>query len=337
MTRTRFATAALAVVAATLFASALPVPPAVAGSGAVPSSSARSAVAGGVAWGVEPGGDEARANFDYQVDPGAVVADSMIVRNTGTEPLTLDVYAADAYTTTEGVLDLRLEAEAPRDGGSWVSVGTAGIAVEPGAAVEVPFEITVPADATPGDHPAGVVTSLVTDTGDASLAVDRRLGIRINLRVSGEFEPSASVLDARAALTPSWNPFAGGTATVTYRLENTGNTRVIATDTVALTGPLGAGAVGLGARTTPEVVPGSGIVVERVLEDVPVLGWLTGTVTLAPEAVGLGAQPLDAVTVEFTAPAFSWPLIALPTIAAGVAVTFVLLRRARARRGESQM
>ncbi|MGW9114070.1 WxL protein peptidoglycan domain-containing protein [Microbacterium sp. NPDC055683] len=345
MTRTRSATAALAAAVALLLAVAAPAAaaPAAETASASPVVASASPVAAasaseGVAWGVEPGGDADRANFDYEVDPGAVVEDAMVVRNTGTESLALGVYAADAYTTAEGVLDLRLADEPLDDSGAWIALDVSEIVLAPGESAEVPFTVTVPADASPGDHPAGVVTSLVTRTDGEPLAVDRRLGIRLNLRVSGELTPSAEIVDANAVFAPSWNPFAGGSVTVTYRLENTGNTRVLADDAVALAGPLGVGAVALGAQTTPEVVPGSTIVVERVLADVPAIGWLTGAVTLAPAAVGLGAQPLAAVTVELSTPAVSWTLCGLLVlVVAGVVLALVLLRRSRARREEPRM
>ncbi|GAA4770746.1 WxL protein peptidoglycan domain-containing protein [Microbacterium gilvum] len=338
MIRTRSATAALAVAVALPLAVAAPAAAAPAAEAASASPVAAASASEGVAWGVEPGGAEDRANFDYEVDPGAVVEDAMVVRNTGTESLALGVYAADAYTTAEGVLDLRLADEPLEDSGAWIALDVSEIVLAPGESAEVPFTVTVPTDASPGDHPAGVVTSLVTRTDGEPLAVDRRLGIRINLRVAGELAPSAEVVDAQAVFAPSWNPFAGGTVTVTYRLENTGNTRVLADDAVALAGPLGVGAVALGAQTTPEVVPGSVIVVERVLADVPAMGWLSGAVTLAPAAVGLGAQPLAAVTVELSTPAVSWTLCGLLVlVVAGVVLALVLVRRSRARREEPRM
>ena len=81
--------------------------------------------------------------------------------------------------------------------------------VQPGESVEVPFTVTVPDNATPGDYVGGIVTSL-TQSGDAEgINVDRRLGIRIRLRVGGELKPSLAVEDLHVA-TPARQPVRQG-------------------------------------------------------------------------------------------------------------------------------
>jgi len=279
-----------------------------------------------------------RGNFGYAVDPGAQISDAVIVANTGSTPLELVLYAADAFTTPEGVLDLRLGDEPKADSGSWIVLPQPSLSLQPGEAREVPFTISVPADARPGDHPGGIVTSVASADPGATLAVDRRLGIRVHLRVSGELSPAVTVTEPAAAFEPSWNPFSGGSLTVSYTLTNTGDTRITATDAVALAGPLGVGAVGAPPTATAEVLPGSSIVVQRTLDDVASLGWLGGTLTVVPEAVGLGAQPLDAVSVDVSVAAVSWSLLAAVVVLAVAAlVTVLLVLRRRSRRGADSL
>ncbi|WP_345752533.1 WxL protein peptidoglycan domain-containing protein [Microbacterium rhizophilus] len=289
------------------------------------------ATPGAIAWSVEPGGDDGRANYDFALDPGAQVRDSIVVRNTGSAPLELDVYAADAFTTPEGVIDVRL-ADEPRDGsGGWIALDTSALTLQPGDSAEVPFTLSVPGDATPGDHPAGIVTSLLTEAQGEVLGVDRRLGIRLQVRVAGDLEPRVAVEKATASYAPSWNPFEGGTAQISYTLRNTGNTRITATDAVALTGPLGLGGAGSLPAATPEILPGSAIEVRREVADLAPLGWLGGALTVAPSAVGVGAQPLDPVTVEVQTAAVSWTLAAVILLVLGavMAGAVLIVRRGR--------
>ena len=291
-----------------------------------------SAGTGGVAWTVQTADNTqgiGRANFTYDVAPGTVLSDTMIVVNTGTEPLPLAVYAADAFTASTGEIDVLVDGQPSRDAGTWVAVSSAALTLNPGDSADVPFTITVPADARPGDHAAGIVTSLTSRDAAATLSVDRRLGTRINLRVGGELTPAAAVSNVSTRYLPSWNPFDPGRLIVQYDLANTGNTRLTGSETVVTTSPLG-------GRTSPtqlsEILPGSTVTVER---EVPAfsLGWITGSVAVTPEAVGLGAAVLDPVATGFSAAAVPWSLYVLLVVILGVALGAVLLaRRVRRRR-----
>jgi len=295
---------------------------------------AATAADGGVAWSVQTADNAngtGRANFSYDVEPGTVISDTMIVVNTGTEPLPLAVYAADAFTAPSGEIDVLVDGTPSEGAGTWVAVPPQSLELAPGESADVAFTITVPADARPGDHAAGIVTSLTSTDASSSLSVDRRLGTRINLRVAGDLVPAAAVTAVTATYTPSWNPFDSGHLTLRYTLDNTGNTRLTGSETVTT-----AGLAGLLETTTPptqmaEVIPGSVIEVTR---DLPVfsLGWVTGSLAIHPEGVGLGAGTVDAVVTDFSIAAVPWSLYALIAVVVGAAVAITLLVRRSARR-----
>lgn len=285
---------------------------------------------GGVAWTVQTADNDhgtGRANFTYDVvDPGTVISDAMTVVNTGTEPLPLAVYAADAFTASTGEIDVLVDGQPSRDAGTWVSVDATSLSLSPGESAVVPFTIAVPADARPGDHAAGIVTSLTSTDPASTLSVDRRLGTRINLRVTGELAPAAVVSQTSARYEASWNPFESGRLVIEYTLANTGNTRLTGSETIATAGLFG-------ARSAPtqltEVLPGSTVEIAR---EIPVfsLGWVGGSVELTPEAVGLGAAPLAPVTAAFSAAAPPWSLYALlAAILAAALATVLIVRRRR--------
>ena len=121
----------------------------------------------------------------------------------------------------------------PKDGkstgiGAWVHADRDRVAIKPGETVEIPFAVAVPDNATPGDYVGGIITSLTQADQAEQINVDRRLGIRIKLRVSGELKPSLAVEDLHVAYDGPVNPFAKGDATVTYKIHNTGNTTLSA-------------------------------------------------------------------------------------------------------------
>ncbi|SDQ61428.1 hypothetical protein [Microbacterium sp. cf332] len=285
-----------------------------------------------VGWTVETADNDngvGRGNFTYDVEAGAVIADTMIVVNTGTQALPLAVYAADAFTTSSGEIDVLVDGTPSEGAGSWVTVDTPAVELMPGQRADIAFTIAVPADARPGDHAAGLVTSLTSTDPSATLAVDRRLGTRINLRVAGDLAPAASITGASAGYAPSWNPFSPGTLTVTYTLENSGNTRVIGTDAIAVTGPLGLFATDSEPAGVREIIPGSTVEITRELPVMSV-GWLGGTVTVVPEGVGIGSGSASPVSVEIGTAALPWSLYALlVAIVAVVVGTMLAVRRAR--------
>lgn len=300
-----------------------------------PGARSASGATGTIGWTVETADNDngvGRGNFTYDVEPGAVISDTMVVVNTGTQALPLAVYAADAFTTSSGDIDVLVDGTPSVGAGTWVAIGTPAVELLPGQQADIAFTISVPADARPGDHAAGIVTSLVTTDASQSLSVDRRLGTRVNLRVAGELSPAAAIADVSTAYTPSWNPFAAGTLTVSYALENPGNTRITGVETLAVAGPLGL----FGADTAPaqlrEIIPGSVVEVTRELP-VMSLGWVGGTLTVTPEGVGLGTGSVAPATVDVGTVALPWSLYALLVLAAAiVAGGLLVLRRARRAR-----
>jgi hypothetical protein len=89
-------------------------------------SEARTAVAAApspspVTWGVAPSsrnGPDGRAAFTYKLDPGAELTDYAGISNYSGQPITVDVYASDAFTTPSGGFDLLPAAQKPGTGGS---------------------------------------------------------------------------------------------------------------------------------------------------------------------------------------------------------------------------
>ncbi|WP_420113222.1 WxL protein peptidoglycan domain-containing protein, partial [Pseudactinotalea sp.] len=155
------------------------------------------AVADEIAWSVAPSNNEhgdARPNYGYQLEPGAVIQDGLEVANTGEVELTLAVAAADGFTTANGVLDLVPVTDPQLDLGAWVVPEVSELTLAPGERVEVPFTLTVPQDAAPGDHTGGIVTIRTSDAG-GTVQLEQRLASRIHVRVPGEQVVTLAVSD----------------------------------------------------------------------------------------------------------------------------------------------
>ena len=294
-----------------------------------------------VTWGVRPADTvhgAARPNFAYTLPPGGTLSDALVVTNKGDAPLALDVYAADGFLTPDGTLDVLGAGEESTALGAWVRVDTPEIVLEPGAAAEVPFTLTVPDDAQPGDYAAGIVSSLLVENA-AGVSVDRRLGSRVHLRVSGDLAPALAVTGLRVDYDAGGNPVAPGAATVTFTVTNTGNARLAPTEQVQVAGLFGLGRARAAAVDVPELIPGASVQRSVRVDGVWPLVRTTATIALGGEVVALpgaaaadAAPPVPGVVATGTAWAVPWALIgALALVVALVALRVLAGRRRRVR------
>ena len=161
---------------------------------------------------MDPGQPGARPALTYSLAPGATVQDSVVLRNYSNVPLTFRVYATDAYNNKTGDFAFLDGNTPPKDVGSWVKVSAENITLQPETGVDIPIEITVPADAQPGDHSGAILASSRTSAldGDGRQALlDRRVGSRIYLRVDGKMNPALVVEDLETEYHGGLNPLSG--------------------------------------------------------------------------------------------------------------------------------
>lgn len=276
-----------------------------------------------LAWAVRPSsldGPDGRDAFVYELAPGDTVEDRVAVSNLSEEPVTFAVYASDAFTTADGGFDLLAANQSPVDVGAWVGFEVEHVTVPARSSADVPFRLTVPANATPGDHAGGVVASLRTtaeDDSGAALVVDNRVGVRIYLRVSGDLVPQVVIRNLRASYDGSLNPLSGGTPTATYTVANTGNVRIAGTARVRVTGPFGVAPRTVDAPEITELLPDDELSFTIELDNAQPTGRSYFTVTLDPVAVGATDVDIPAATATDATWAIPWMYIALVLLVAG--------------------
>ncbi|WP_166880064.1 hypothetical protein [Salinibacterium sp. ZJ450] len=312
-------------------------------------------------WGVQPGGvggPDGRQAFDFTVAPGSVVSDLVSISNFTPSPVTFAVYPADGINDTEtGAFTLSSGPTDNTDAGSWVTVQSdaadtacadpatapaACLAVQEGAIAltlpgnsraEVPIQISVPTNASPGDHAAGIVAAVSQRSENAEgqpIIVEQRVGARIYLRVDGELTPGLTVAGLVSEYTPALNPF-DGTLRVEYQLTNSGNVRVHAGQRVSVTGPFGIPLASVEAGRVEDLVPGQSVHVPLEFTGIPALLFAVATVDVVPQLAG-EATPTEVVSQSATGWAIPWTLLlALLLIAGGIWFGLRWRRRYRVR------
>ncbi|MEV0414602.1 hypothetical protein AB0I68_28290 [Streptomyces sp. NPDC050448] len=256
-------------------------------------ASAAGAAADEPGWTAEPAAGSAaaaRPSFYLAGPGGAVLEDRLALSNTSDRERTVTLRGADASNTAGGALAVRPAAPAAggrQDGavpgaGSWISFGSAAtVKIPPRTRAVVPFTVTLPPAALPGDHPAAVIAA---EDG-------REVGVRVHLRVVGPTLAALTVEDVSVRGK-------GARAVVAYTLVNRGNVALAPELAIRAEGLFGE-VPGRTARALPvELLPGRRVSLTEPWPGAPVLDdvGLTLTVT-AP-----GAAPATATASAWFAP-----------------------------------
>ncbi|MEU6432630.1 hypothetical protein ABZ860_42560 [Microbispora sp. NPDC046973] len=283
-------------------------------------------------WSVVPAnanGPDGRSVIDIELSGGQQVTEHIAVINRSTQPVDFAIDANDGYLTAKGYFDMRPSDATPTDGGAWIKVPDK-VTIAAGATAVVPVSVSIPPNATPGDHPAGVTASI--DTISGQVRVQNRVGVRLNIRVTGTLTAKVAVTDVHTDYTWSWNPFTPGTVEVTYTLANTGNLR-LAPDSRILTSTL-TGQTGWNDTSEAkarEIMPGGSRTFTAHITGTWPLGPIGTTIMAIPSPAG---KPLPGVTAEriaidTTLWAIPWPQLTLLTL---LILAFLTIRLTSTRR-----
>lgn len=280
-------------------------------------------------WGVQPsnpGRPGTRAAFTYDLVPGTAITDAIRITNYSNEPLELDVYAADAFNTADGGFDVATRDVEPNGVGAWTALAEPHVLIEPRGSVDVPFTLTVPTGAEPGDHAGGIVVTRTSAAADAQgnrVGVEHRVGTRIYLRVDGPLRPALSIDDLTIDFDGTANPVGRGTATVTYTVRNSGNVRLRADQQLTIRGPLGSRLRELDLDELPELLPGSELTSTVEVDGVPPAGRVSAKVEISPRTPDRSLEPVAAATATWAMP---WTALATVIVLAGAVLGVVHLR-----------
>ncbi|UGY91789.1 WxL protein peptidoglycan domain-containing protein [Streptomyces gobiensis] len=274
---------------------------------AAPESGPGAGPDGGV-WSAAPvagGGTSAdRPYFYLEAGPGTVLEDTVAITNRGKRARTYELRGADAYNERGGGFAVREDGES-RGTGAWIALAKERVTVPARTRAEVPFTVTVPPDAVPGDHPGAVVIS----------AGKREAGVRVHLRVTG---PALSALSVENVSVVGEQ--------VRYSLVNRGNTALTPRLAIRADGVLGP-LFQREARVLPvELLPGQRVTLREPWPDPPTLDRATVELTVTAQG---GAK--STASAGYTAP---WAAPAVLGVGAALVVGGLWWVRRRMRRSD---
>jgi Bacterial protein of unknown function (DUF916) len=269
-----------------------------------------------------------RSRFSYKVDPGQTVTDHVKVSNPGTKTEEVTVFAADAYNDENGDFALRPTTDKSSDAASWTAFEgkpQVKLTLAHGESKIVTFTVTVPKNASPGDHAAGVLAAATTP---GQVAVERRIADRMYVRVSGKLQPSLTISSFAATYHNGLNPLAGSIS-VAATLTNNGNVALEGVTTLTATTWFGLSIGRLNRTDLAEILPGNTVTVTYEVTGVPQVGFANVKMLLQSGIAGDAPDPgpLPVFQRETFVPAIPW--VVLGVIVLGVGVWLFLRWRSR--------
>jgi Bacterial protein of unknown function (DUF916) len=242
-----------------------------------------------------------RAYFIRTVPRGGSFTDQVVVTNTAAKPVTLRVYPVDGLTgATSGVVYGNRGVQL-HGAGQWVTPAVPLVTVPGNSQTTVGFTLKVPANATVGQHLAGLALEDVNtgkSGGRFSVTEVLRTVVGIEVAVPG---PSLHHL---ALESFSIAPIQGTTyPSVVVNLANTGTSLCKPRLLVALNGPSG---VQRASRQLDTVLPGDSIPYPFVWPNSLAAGSYSANITATgcgPRQVLHGSASLGAKLVNSTVPA----------------------------------
>lgn len=182
-----------------------------------------------------PREDNARSSsiFIYELEPGESYKDGVEVFNSTEQDRTIELAAVDSVLASDGAFSCAQNAESKVDVGKWIELESESVTIAAGESEVVNFTVTVPKDASVGEH-SGCVT--IQDTQkqaspeQGGVVLTFRSAIRVAVTIPGEIVKAVTV--SNVSLQP--NSEDANLYTIQPAVVNTGNVSLDTTLSVRL-------------------------------------------------------------------------------------------------------
>ncbi|WP_415949622.1 WxL protein peptidoglycan domain-containing protein [Streptomyces sp. KLOTTS4A1] len=270
--------------------------------------------------------------FRMRADPGSTIKDKVTISNLAKETVTFLVYGADAYNTPrDGGFAVREKSEKQRTVGRWTRLKHTEVTIPGGEKATVPFTLTIPREATPGDHPGAIVAldKRVARAKGTGFGIRQAVGARVYLQVNGKRTPELDIKDVSFDYEVPLIPGLGDSATISYTLVNSGNTLLEPRVDLKAKGLFGRTSFRSDADRLPaELMPGQSVRVTEKWGAPPPVDWGDLQVTASDDG---GELATTAATAYRTVNKVVLTLL-LVLLFGGLAGWFLVRRRRRRRR-----
>lgn len=303
----------------------------------------------GFQFSVEPytaSGAQQRSDFSYQLQPGHQILDQFVVKNTSKDAESFLVYGEDA-TNVAGTGGYAFQRRAQMHNttvGVWVTVGTTRLTVPTGKEAVVTFRLSIPANATPGDHVGGVAVEELKAPAQQNAPVGVNVVLRdvvpMYVHVVGPSYPGLTIENLTVSHQSPAFPFVSASkVSLSVVLVNTGNDILNPQSvTVSIAGGLSGtihkytvhqtGAAQSRANPLPlQMLPGAKLTLTEEWTGIPPFDPLTGHVSATAIDSSTTQQLSTRASTAFWY--FPWIVVLIGLVLVAGLVALMVMRRRR--------
>ena len=125
--------------------------------------------------------------YIFQAEAGSVVANSILIQNTGETNSEVSISGKDAQILENGNLTIIPDNQENKSAGNWIELDVSKVAIEPKKSSQVGFKINIPKDTQDGEYASGIGVSEVVKTSPQNNIIKRQ-GLRIYTAVGKNFD-----------------------------------------------------------------------------------------------------------------------------------------------------
>lgn len=199
------------------------------------SASAATGGLGGKPANPDPAVPRTKDIFIYTLKASDTKNDAVIVTNNTDETQTIELYPTDAVITNTGAFSCEQRVEKKSDVGAWIKLSKNEVTLAPGTNQEVPFVVTIPAQADVGEHNGCLAFEPKDNKGEVegNVRIRTRSAVRVAVTIPGDLKKKVDITSFNVSTKP------GGEQEYNLRIDNTGNVSADTTSYVTLRSLIG--------------------------------------------------------------------------------------------------
>jgi len=147
-----------------------------------------------------------------EMKPGDTAEDTIVLENTNTYPITLNLRASDATTTSDGKFTIQASDKTPVELGSWIKLDQTDITLQPTEKKEVKYTIHVPATIAYGEYKGGLAAKQDGDRNAKGILIATTIALPMQITVTKDPQPIPLLQekDVFTSILASENPYFWG-------------------------------------------------------------------------------------------------------------------------------
>ncbi len=151
---------------------------------------------------------QSRRVFNYVVDAGATINDSVVITNGDEVDGKAVVRANDVKLNSGGNVTFKENDETNDAVGNWIKLAEGDVTIPASKALKIPFTINVPAGTPAGEYAGGITVAPGNDVEEAAsgVSIKTRSGITVYILVKGDLKIDNEVKDF-SAINPKSDTF----------------------------------------------------------------------------------------------------------------------------------